>query len=109
VPTLTPLSGSRNPFLTTWAYRTQGHRKFFSELQHPGRHNAAALGQAPHPGTDVDAGNQPTPTTATSPCGGNSSANQNLSDRLMFSPEAWEDYMHPSSCFSRLLVAALRR
>ena len=28
--------------------------------------------------------------------------------RLIFSPEAWEDYLHPSSCFSRLLVAQLR-
>lgn len=42
VPTLTPLSGTGNPFLTTRVYRTQRHRKFFSELQQPGRNDAAA-------------------------------------------------------------------
>lgn len=42
MPTLTPFSGTSNPFLTTRVYRTQRHRKIFSELQHPGRHVAAA-------------------------------------------------------------------
>jgi hypothetical protein len=42
VPTLTPLTGTGNPFLTTRMYRTQRHRKFFSNVQQPGRHDEAA-------------------------------------------------------------------
>jgi predicted DCC family thiol-disulfide oxidoreductase YuxK len=41
VPTLTPLNSSQNPFLTTSVYRTQRHRKFFTNLQRPSRHELA--------------------------------------------------------------------